>query len=101
MPDREHDGFELISNVEQEADFSLIKPSGELTSEVIRLQLLLVSATLQAPKPLRVLAGTWNVGNAYPQANLETWLRAQHVASADVIAIGAQECKFSSTKDSV
>lgn len=46
---------------------------------------------------LSVFVGTWNVGNAPPQDNLTSWLPVQ--GQYDIIAIGAQECKYTPPRD--
>lgn len=43
--------------------------------------------------PIRTLVGTWNVGNAHPADDLSTWLRNEG-QSAEVVAVGAQECTY-------
>ena len=83
----------------QEIDYPLVGRKGEPTSEVIRMQILLVSVS-SAPKPLRTLIASWNVGNAAPDLNLTSWLPPCEVGAADLIAIGAQECEFESDKGS-
>lgn len=60
----------------------------------ITMQLLLVAAP-DAAAPLRVLVGTWNVGNEPPAADLSPWLRNQAAgADPDLVALGAQECTY-------
>ena len=83
----------------QELDYPLVSPKGEPTSEVIRMQILLVSSSSK-PKPLRTLIGSWNVAHAAPDPNLTSWLPPGEVAAADLIAIGAQECEFETEKGS-
>ena len=72
-------------------DYPLFGAHGEPTSEEIRLQVIVVS-TSRTPRPLSILAGTWNVGNAPPDSDLGSWLPAEQVWQADVIVIGAQVC---------
>ena len=60
----------------------------------VTLQLLLVAAP-DAAAPLRVLVGTWNVGNEPPCADLSPWLRAAQAGpDPDLVALGAQECTY-------
>eukprot|EP00198_Chlamydomonas_reinhardtii_P004327 XP_001693663.1 predicted protein [Chlamydomonas reinhardtii] len=42
-------------------------------------------------RPLRVFAGTWNVGNAQPAADLSPWLQGVSSLQHDLVAIGVQD----------
>lgn len=43
-------------------------------------------------RPLTVFAGTWNVGNAPPPADLSSWLEGVEGMEHDLVAIGVQVC---------
>jgi len=75
-----------------------LKASGPSPGEVT-LRIILVAAPEQS-SPLRVLAASWNVGNATPCDDLGPWLRNSD-DSAELVFVGAQECHYTphATKD--
>ncbi len=70
---------------------SVMLADGAAGTEVT-LQATLV-AEPEAGTPLRVLVGTWNVGNEAPDADLTPWLRNAGDAH-ELVAVGAQECTY-------
>lgn len=53
------------------------------------------SKRLRRPDNVSMFLTTFNVGNAQPPDDLSPWL--SQAASADIIAIGAQECSYTAT----
>ena len=64
----------------------------ELTRQVNQLQMQLAATVGDnvAKKALSIFIGTWNVGNAEPDADLTDWLRGRY----DLYVIGVQECVY-------
>ncbi|KAG2498410.1 hypothetical protein HYH03_003669 [Edaphochlamys debaryana] len=63
------------------------RPRGE-----VQMQLFYTAEWVR--RPLRVLAGTWNVGNAEPPPDLSSWLQGVDALQHDLVAIGVQECLY-------
>ena len=66
-------------------------PLTGLAGASVRLRLVLVAAP---STPLRVLACTWNVGNAPPAEDLRSWLATSGSSPPDLVVVGAQECTY-------
>ncbi|KAL6753643.1 hypothetical protein V8C86DRAFT_447690 [Haematococcus lacustris] len=65
---------------------------GFLAPGQVLVQLYYMSVRVH--RPLSVLCGTWNVGNAPPNEDLRCWLKGVDKLEHDLVAIGVQECSY-------
>lgn len=58
----------------------------------VQLQVFYIAERVH--RPLSVMCGTWNVGNAQPPGDLDEWLQGVKEAHHDLVAIGVatQHC---------
>ena len=75
------------------------KAHGGASPGEVLVRAVLVAAP-EAGSPLRVLAATWNVGNAPPCDDLRPWLRNDKDA-AELVFIGSQECTYAARPPAV
>lgn len=76
-----------------EAEHTLVFPSRNAADAF--LDILSRAKQEKRPQELTLFLSTFNVGNSQPPNDLHPWL--SHASTADIVAIGTQECSYTPT----